>query len=128
MARWRVVLLILLIGCAWEEPDNNDGNQRPSPPLVTGPDEGYPGERLEFTVSVYDPDGGRLRVFVAWGDGDTSDYGDFVYSGETVLFEHSYARADTFLIRARCHDLEPLFSDWSTPRRVVIVQPPEQGP
>jgi len=117
-------LAALLLGCACAgnglpEPEN----RRPRPPVVTGPVEALVGERLEFGVSVFDPDGDRLRVFVAWGDGDTSDYGDFVLSGSEVLFEHAYDRPGTFPVAARCHDLEPEFSDWSSPRQVSVLGP-----
>jgi hypothetical protein len=90
---------------------------------VTGPELVFAGDTAEFDVTVYDPDGGELRVFLAWGDGDTSDYGEFVFSGQTVAFRHRYAAADTCLLRARCHDTRPLFSEWSSPRRVVVVNP-----
>jgi hypothetical protein len=69
---------------------------------------------------VHDPDGGLLRVFIACGDGDTTDHGEFVNSGQVVWFEHIYLQAGTYTVRARCHDTGPLFSDWSSPRPVVV--------
>lgn len=78
------------------------------------------GQPAEFEVEVYDPDGGRLVVFVAWGDGDTIDYGDFVYSGQVVVFRHAFA-AGRYSVRGRCYDTEPRFSDWSAGHVVVSV-------
>lgn len=98
-------------------------NQAPARPVIEGPDSVSVGEPAEFHVTVFDADGDRMRVYVAWGDGDTSDYGDFAQSHQTLLFEHTFSRADTFLVSARCHDMAPLFSEWSTPRRVVAVIP-----
>ncbi len=98
-------------------------NHAPWTPLVTGPAEVFAGVPATFDVTVYDPDGHQLRVYVAWGDGDTNDYGEFVASGQTVQFEHTWHEVDSFSIRARCHDSEPLFSDWSNGRLVVVVPP-----
>ncbi len=118
----RVVLVVLLVGgCTWKEEVPGTGNRSPSVPVVAGPDTIAVGMPESFEVTVYDPDGDRLRVFVAWGDGDTNDYGDFVESGATVPFDHRFTDEGTFRVRARCHDLEPLFSDWSTPRDVVVL-------
>lgn len=100
-------------------------NLRPLAPHVSGPDTVAVGERSEFEVTVYDPDGDELRVFVAWGDGDTTDYGEFVRSGRSVLFFHIYNSAGAFTIRARCQDLGTLFSNWSEGRQVTAVSPGE---
>ncbi len=99
------------------------GNSRPFAPVLSGPEMVLLGAEVGFDVTVYDPDGGELRVYLAWGDGDTSDYGEFVRSGQTVTFRHRYQSADTFYVRGRCHDLVPLFSDWSSPKRVIVAEP-----
>jgi hypothetical protein len=115
---WVLGVAILAVACDSEPVQTN---RPPSRPLLSGPGEVAVGQTAEFSVTVYDPDGGAMRVYVAWGDGDTTDYGDFVYSHQAVTFEHTFDRADTFEVRARCHDLEPLFSDWSMPLTVVVV-------
>jgi hypothetical protein len=115
------LLTLALGGCDVTGPVS--GNHRPYAPVVSGPNEVLVGELAEFSVEVHDPDGNDLRVFVAWGDGDTSDYGEFVSSGRVVYFEHRYTMPDTFEVRARCHDSGPLFSEWSGPRRVVATNP-----
>jgi|WetSurMetagenome_2_1015567.scaffolds.fasta_scaffold378838_1 hypothetical protein len=114
------LLFALVAGAACESPMPN---QAPARPMVEGPDSVVVGVPAEFHVTVYDADGDQMRVYVAWGDGDTSDYGAFAQSHQALLFEHTFNRADAFLVSARCHDMEPLFSDWSTPRRVVAVNP-----
>ena len=114
------LLLSLVAGVVCESPMPN---RAPARPVVEGPDSMLVGEPVEFHVTVYDADGDQMRVYVAWGDGDTSDYGAFVQSHQTLLFEHTFDRADTFLVSARCHDMTPLFSEWSTPWRVVAVNP-----
>ena len=105
------------------KPEPLQGNQRPWPPSVDAPELVLLGEEAGVDVTCYDPDGGQLRVYVAWGDGDTSDYGGFVYSGQSVQLDHTYRQADTFQVRAQCHDLAPLFSEWSSPRPVVVANP-----
>lgn len=114
------LLLVLAAGVACESPVPN---QAPARPVIEGPDSVLVGEPAEFHVTVYDADGNQMRVYVAWGDGDTSDYGAFAQSHQTLLFEHTFGRADVFFVSARCHDMAPLFSEWSTPRRVVAVDP-----
>jgi len=121
LARAAAALVLVLLCC--DTPGPVTGNHRPATPSVSGPSEALVGELAEFSVEAYDPDGNDLRVFIAWGDGDTSDYGEFVSSGQVVYFEHRYLAADTFEVRARCHDPAPLFSDWSAPRRVVVTNP-----
>ena len=111
---------LLLAGC---QPEPLVQNSRPRAPSVTGPEFVLLGDTAHFQVTVYDPDGDQLRVFVAWGDGDTADFGEFAYSGQVCRFSHRYRAADTFEVRARCHDLAPLFSDWSSPRPVVVAIP-----
>ena len=78
--------------------------------------------REYYDVTVYDPDGDRLRVYVAWGDGDTNDYGEFVATGRTASFEHAFRAPGEYDIRARCHDGEPLFSNWSSPKTVLVLE------
>ncbi|MFO7651700.1 MAG: hypothetical protein R6X13_10235 [bacterium] len=107
--------------CACDAAPPPAGNRRPTVAIVEWPTEARVGERATVKVEGYDPDGDRLRVFVAWGDGDTVDHGEFVLSGQTVIFDHAYNSADTFTVRARCHDLGPLFSDWSAPRAIRVT-------
>lgn len=114
------LLFVLVAGAACESPMPN---QAPARPAIEGPDSAVVGEPAVFGVTVYDPDGDRMRVYVAWGDGDTSDYGEFAQSHQMLLFAHTFSRPGEFLVSARCHDLGPLFSDWSTPQRVVAVNP-----
>ena len=116
----------VVVSCRWEQTPPPAVNRPPAAPSVSGPDSLAAGVPASFDVTVFDPDGDRLRVYVAWGDGDTTDYGDFVDSGRTAGFEHRYAGPGTYCVSARCHDLEPRFSDWSVPLAVVVTgrQPP----
>jgi len=116
-----LLFFLLLAACEPQAPPWH--NHEPYPPLISGPPEVFAGVPATFDVTVCDPDGQRLRVYLAWGDGDTNDYGEFVYSGETVHFEHTYLTQDTFYITGRCHDPEPLFSDWSAAKQVVVLPP-----
>ncbi len=118
-----IAVLLLLVRCDTAAPPPWQ-NRAPYPPAVSGPDKAEVGQRVSFDVAVFDPDGHALVVYVAWGDGDTSDYGGFVPSGETVTFEHAWWVADTFPVSAGCYDTyspqKPLFSDWSDPHPVVV--------
>lgn len=95
-------------------------NHRPLAPVLSGPDTVVVGEEAEFEAEVLDPDGDDVRVFVAWGDGDTTDYGEFIRSGQVVQFRHAFGSAGTFLARGRSQDVGTLFSDWSAGDTVVV--------
>lgn len=122
----RLALLLAVVAC-----DNGGGqpwhNHAPRVPSVSGPERAFVGLPARFDVTVYDPDGHSMVLYLAWGDGDTSDYGDFVRSGATVTFEHAWRRTGTFLVSGRCYDtydpLNPLFSNWSHPLTVVVENP-----
>ena len=107
-----------LVACDHAPPS---ANRAPSAPHVEGPGEVVASRPAQFSVTVFDPDGDRVRLYIAWGDGDTTDYGQFLQSTQTVQVEHVFARADTYEVSGRCHDLEPLFSAWSVPLVVVAV-------
>jgi len=115
---------MVFAACTWYEEPSGAGNRPPATPFVTGPDTLPAGSAGSFEITVHDPDGDPLRVYVAWGDGDTSDHGDFVGSGQTVAFDHVFAVEGTYAVSARCHDLGPLFSEWSVPLPVVALPPP----
>ncbi len=120
------MLVVGFLGCTWYEGGSGQTNHKPLTPTLSGPDTTHIGVQECYEVTVGDPDGNRLRVFTAWGDGDTTEYGAFVGSGATALFEHAFLRPGVFGVRARCHDDvypdEPLFSDWSTPHDVVVLE------
>lgn len=120
------VVLFLVLGCDENEPAPWQ-NHPPWPPVVDGPDSTWVGFAAQFHITVGDPDGHAMVVYVSWGDGDTADYGEFVPSGATVTFEHAWSRPDTFLVAAGCYDTyspsRPLVSDWSASKPVVVRRP-----
>jgi hypothetical protein len=118
VAAFAAVGWLALVACDEAPPA---ANRAPSAPHIEGPGEVVAGQSAQFSVTVFDPDGDRVRLFIAWGDGDTTDYGQFLQSTQTVQVEHVFARADTYRMSGRCHDLEPLFSTWSAPLVVVAV-------
>ncbi len=119
--RCALAALACAAACACDVAPPPSVNRRPTCAIVDWPAEALVGQQVVVKVEGYDPDGDRVRVFVAWGDGDTADYGEFALSGQTLLFDHVYRRADSFAVRARCHDMAPLFSDWSAARFVRVT-------
>lgn len=118
--RLSLLLLAAVLVARCTESSQPHANRAPFTPAIYAPDEVFVGAVLSIEVTVADPDRDQLRVYAAWGDGDTSDFGEFVPSGAAIRFEHSYSRCDTFWISARCHDPGPLFSEWSSPRPVAV--------
>ncbi|MBN2538025.1 hypothetical protein JXB37_07110, partial [candidate division WOR-3 bacterium] len=114
-ARLGLAVLLVLSACEIVEPQPWQ-NHAPRAPSVSGPDSTFVGTLVQFQVTCYDPDGHAMLVLVAWGDGDTSDYGDFVPSEQTVVFEHSWAAAGSYDVKAWCRDdylPDPKESGWS---------------
>jgi hypothetical protein len=115
-----LALLIVLFSCKKKNAvtDNNPPN-KPFAPQVTI-DTSEIGEKVTFTVTVFDPDEDSVAGRFNWGDGDTSDWCDFITNGDTVIGNHCYRSKGTFYIRAQAKDNHDGLSDWSEPDSVVI--------
>ena len=77
------------------------GNQNQAPIIteVGGPTAPKAGEVGTWTVSAYDPDGTYLSYSVNWGDeGSLKSASDSLQAGSTATFQHTYAKAGTYII------------------------------
>jgi hypothetical protein len=97
-------------------------NQVPDRAAVpSGPAVGSRGAVLTFTSSATDPEDDSVAIRFDWGDGDTSAWSAWLAGSTSSLDSHSWAVADTFLVRAQAKDGAGLSSGWSEPFAVAIV-------
>jgi len=94
-----------------------------TPEAPTGPDSGGQDSSYEFIAGADHPDGIPVAIRFAWGDGDTSDWSDFVLSGEPVSASHAWSTPDSYVVTAQAEDTGELTSLWSPPH-TVVVRPP----
>jgi hypothetical protein len=96
-------------------------NHAPDTPAVpSGPSTGAVGVSYTFMSSAADPDGDDVVIRFDWGDGDTSDWSAFVYSGVTVTKVHTWAASGTFDVKAQTKDKRDIASAWSAGHSLVI--------
>lgn len=121
MKRFLNVLLIslilgamVLVGCKKNNP--------PDKPLIpSGPSTGSVNVSYNFLSSASDPEGDSVAIRFAWGNGDTSNWSNFVSSGTTISFSHVWSNPGTYPIRAQAKDIKNALSDWSDSLVVVIT-------
>ncbi len=105
--------MILIVGC----PKKNKAPEMPSKPK--GPPIGQINVSYDFSTVATDPDGNDIAYQFYWG-GDTSDWSDFVSSGESITMSKSWSSANTYSIKARAEDKNGKISEWSEPHSILI--------
>jgi len=95
---------------------------RPGTP--TGPDVGGQDSSYTFTTAAFHPDSITVAIRFLWGTGDTSNWSDFVASGESVGMNHAWSVPDTYAVTAQAKDTGNALSLWSSPHD-IIIRPPD---
>jgi YVTN family beta-propeller protein len=96
----------------------------PFPPdIPSGPGSGEPGTSYAYSTQTTDPQGDRIAYRFSWGDGQTSDWSDFMPSGTSVTLGHSWPAPGEYAVTAQAKDVCGFESDWSNPHRVTIREP-----
>ncbi len=99
------------------------GNVPPNPPLIpSGPIFIEMGVEYEYSSVTIDPDGDHVRYRFYWGDGNMSNWSDYVYSNTSVNMSYSWNSIDTFSIGVIAQDENGLNSSWSLPLNVTVLQ------
>jgi outer membrane protein assembly factor BamB len=88
-----------------------------------GPRFGGKDTLYDFKAGADHPDWLYVAIRFSWGDGDTSDWSDFVLPGGPVEMSHAWSTPDTYLVRAQAKDTFGLTSQWSEPHTIVIYPP-----
>ncbi|KYK23259.1 hypothetical protein AYK21_02865 [Thermoplasmatales archaeon SG8-52-2] len=79
-------------------------NILPSIPDINGPNTGKPGVEYEYVFNIIDPDGDDCRIWVGWGDGNSTGWKGPYPSGETVKLKHSWNETGKYMIKAKIMD------------------------
>ena len=94
-------------------------NRSPSIPIVFGPPGARPGDTLFFTAKSVDVDGDEVSYKFDWGDGDSTDWGEWTLPDVDFPGLHAFADSGAYDVRARARD-EVRETDWSEPLLVPI--------
>jgi len=87
-------------------------NEPPNPPTITGEANGQTGETYDYNFISTDPEGGFISYYVDWGDGTTSDWTEFVFSGTIVTLSQNWDVDGTYTIQAKAKDTTGAESEW----------------
>ena len=79
-------------------------NIPPSNPDIDGPNTGKPGVEYEYVFNIIDPDGDDCRIWVGWGDGNSTGWKGPYPSGETIKLKHSWNETGNYMIKAKIMD------------------------
>ena len=119
----RLALLALAMAMALFCPVCRKPANRPpvTPEVPTGVTSGDRDTIYEFRSVAVDPDGDRVALRFAWGNGDTSDWSPWLTSGETTSMYHSWDSAGTYQITSQAKDDSESLSGWSAPGEMTIA-------
>jgi YVTN family beta-propeller protein len=96
-------------------------NNRPAIPLpVNGPSNGYEGRSYNFSTATNDTDGDSISYQFDWGDGDTTDWSEFIPRDSSITMTKAWSTQGTFLIKARAKDQKNALTDWSETHTIDI--------
>ncbi|UCG43989.1 MAG: PQQ-like beta-propeller repeat protein [candidate division WOR-3 bacterium] len=84
-----------------------------------GPTDTVPAA-VTFTSYASDPDGEQVSIRFLWGDGDTSDWSDFVAGATRVSMSHFYAEFGSYFVQAQARDTNGVKSGWSAQHTLNI--------
>jgi outer membrane protein assembly factor BamB len=97
-------------------------NHAPDAPLVpSGPSAVTKGSQTQYWSSAVDPDGDSVCIRFDWGDGDTSNWSQYVASGESVSMTHAWSAVGSYSVRAQASDATGGPSKWSPACAVQIT-------
>ncbi|MCX6842479.1 MAG: PQQ-binding-like beta-propeller repeat protein [candidate division WOR-3 bacterium] len=91
------------------------------PAVPIGPDTCFKGMTYTFTTVATHPAGDSVAVRFAWSDGDTSDWGPYVASGEPAAMSHAWSDTGAYKVTAQARDQKLLGSGWSGALSVCVV-------
>ena len=94
--------------------DITEQNNSPETPLKpSGPTFIEVGVEYTFMSSTYDTNGGQIRYRFDWGDGNYSNWSDFMSSNTSVSMSHHWSSISNYSIRVMVQDENSMNSSWS---------------
>jgi YVTN family beta-propeller protein len=91
-----------------------------TPEAPTGPTTGDVGVSYRLTASTVDPQNLPVRYQFDWGDGNRSEWGQYVPSGAPVTMAHAWRRSGLFGVRVHVQNVARRESDLSRPHNILI--------
>ncbi len=99
--------------------ETNSPPDRPPPP--TGESRGYVDTCYNFSAATVDPDEDSICYRFVWGDGDTSDWGEYAASGSEITVSHAWDTCGTHAVKAQARDNRDALSAWSEAMLVAVA-------
>jgi agmatine/peptidylarginine deiminase len=88
-------------------------NLPPDKPNIEGQKDGETGTLYEYMFSSIDPEGDDISYFIKWGDGNITNWSNYLDSGTPYYKNHEWTTQGIFTIEAKAKDTEGAESDWS---------------
>jgi hypothetical protein len=86
----------------------------PTKPIISGPTTGRPNAELTFSFKSYDEENDQVAYYIDWGDGTNTGWSEYVNSGVTKSFKHTWTEEKQYTLKAKAKDTQGAESDWST--------------
>jgi PKD repeat protein len=106
--------------------DTNDTSGQNNPPETpvkpSGPTFVEMGVEYTFISSTYDSNGEQIRYRFDWGDGNYSNWSDFISSNTSVSMSHQWSAISNYSIRVMAQDENGSNSSWSPALSVTVSQ------
>lgn len=120
----RKILFLILISLLGIFLCKKKENKPPETPKVFGPSYGYVDSAYEFKATTFEPEEESVAFRFDFGDGNISNWTNFIKSGETIKITHSFSQADSYYVKAQAKDIKGNISYWSFPHSIYISERP----
>jgi hypothetical protein len=81
------------------------------------------GINYTYTSSTIDPNGDIVRFQFDWGDGNFSNWTEFIDSNTNISASHAWNALANYSIRIIAQDPNGSNSSWSTPLNITVLEP-----
>jgi len=110
-------------GGGFPPPPADEENNPPETPLKpSGPTFVEMGIDYIYSSNTFDVDGDKIRYRFDWGDGNFSEWSDFVDSNTTVNMSYNWSLISTYEVCVIAQDTNGLNSSWSPSLNVTVSQ------
>ena len=106
--------------------DNDDTSEQNNPPETpvkpSGPTFIEMDVEYTYSSSTFDIDGDQIRYRFDWGDGNYSNWSDFMLSNTSVAMSHFWSAISNYSVRIMAQDETGMNSSWSPVLNVTASQ------
>ena len=99
---------------------SNNAPNKPDRPF--GVEEGYVETSYSYTSKTTDPNNNKIKYQFNWGDGNKSEWSDYLDSGEDITMSHIWYEYGEYEISVIAKDTAGKESDWSESFIVKIYE------